>query len=62
MKQTNNMKLNKNKCHLLVSGHKYENVWVKLGDEKIWKSTKPKLLRIKIGRNFKFDDRMISKK
>ena len=35
MKQTNNMKLNKNKRHLLVSGHKYENVWVKLGDEKI---------------------------
>ena len=32
--ETNNMKLNKDKCHLLVSGHKYENVWVKMGDEK----------------------------
>ena len=62
MKQTNNIRLNRNKCHLLVSGHKYENVCIKLGDEKILKSTKPKLLGIKIGRNFKFDDRMISKK
>ena len=30
--ETKNMKLNKDKCHLLVSGHKYENVWVKMGD------------------------------
>ena len=34
--ETNNMKLNKDKCHLLVSGHKYENVWVKMGVEEIW--------------------------
>ena len=33
--EANNMKLNKDKCHLLVSGHKYENVWVKMGDEQI---------------------------
>ena len=33
--ETNNMKLNKDKCHLLVSGHKFENVWVKMGDENI---------------------------
>ena len=32
--ETNDMKLNKDKCHLLVSGHKYENVWVKMEDEK----------------------------
>ena len=31
------MKFNKDKCHLVVSGHKYENVWVKMGDEQIWK-------------------------
>ena len=33
--ETDNMKLNKDKCHLLVSLHKYENVWVKMGDKKI---------------------------
>ena len=40
--ETNKMKLNKDKCHLLVSGHKYENVWVKMGDEQIWESVKQK--------------------
>ena len=54
------MKFNKNKCHLLVSGHKYENVWVKMGDEKIWESAKQKLLGIEIGKNLNFDDHVIS--
>ena len=54
------MKLNKDKCHLLVSGHKYENVWVKIGDEKIGGSEKQKLLGIEIGKNLNFDDHVIS--
>ena len=58
--ETNNMKLNKGKSHLLASGHKYENVWVKIGDEKIWESAKQKLLEIEIGRNLNFDDHVIS--
>ena len=49
------MKLNKEKCHLLVLGHKYENVWVKMVDEKIWESAKQKLLGTVIGRNLNFD-------
>ena len=53
------MKLDKDKCHFLVSGHKYENVWVKVGDEKIWESAKQKLHGIKIGRNLNFDDEVI---
>ena len=28
--QNNNMKLNQDKCHLLVSGYKHENIWLKL--------------------------------
>ena len=58
--ETSCMKLNKDKCHLLVSGHKYENVWVKIGDEKIWKNAKQKLLGTEIGRNLNFDDHVIS--
>ena len=58
--ETNNMKLNKDKCHLLVSRHKYENVWVKMGDEQIWESAKQKLLGIEIGRNLNFHDHVIS--
>ena len=31
------MKFNEDKCHLLIAGHKYENVWVKVGKEKFEK-------------------------
>ena len=50
------MKLNKDKCHILVTGDKHENVWVKMGDEKFWEIAKQKLLRMEIGRNLNFDD------
>ena len=52
------MKLNEGKYHLLVSGHKYENVWVKMKEEKIWKSAKQKILWKGIGRNLDLDDYM----
>ena len=54
------MKLNKDKCHRLVSRNKYENVWVKMEDERIWESAKRKLFGIEIGRNLNFDDHVIS--
>ena len=38
--ENNNMKLNQDKCHLLVSGYKNENVWANIGKEKIWESNK----------------------
>ena len=31
----NYLKLNKSKCHLM-SGHKLENIWVNVGNTKIW--------------------------
>ena len=58
--ETNSMKLSKDKCHLLVLGDRYENVWVKMGDEKNWESAKQNLLGIGIERNINFDDHMIS--
>ena len=54
------MKLNKDRCHLLVSGHKYENVWVRMGDKKNCESAKQKLLGIEIGRYLNIDDHVIS--
>ena len=36
--QNNNMKLNQDKSHLLISGYKHENVWAQTGDETIWES------------------------
>ena len=47
--QNNNMKLNQDKCHLLVSGYKHENVCAQIGDEKNWESNKQKLLGMQIG-------------
>ena len=49
------MKLNQDKCNLLVSGHKNEIVWTKIGETKIQESNKQKLLGVVIDRNQNFD-------
>ena len=49
--QNNNMKLNQDKCHLLVSGYEHENVWAQIRDEIIWESNKQMLLVLQIDRN-----------
>ena len=54
--ENNCMKLNQEKCHLLVSGNKFENVWAKIGRAKIWESPKQKLLGVVIDRNLNFND------
>ena len=36
--------------------HKYKNVWVKMGDEKIGESAQQTLLAMEIGRNLNFGD------
>ena len=58
--ETNILKLSIEKCHLLISGHKYENVWVKMGDEKIWEKAKQKIIRNRNSKNLNFDDHVIS--
>ena len=45
--ENNSMKLNDDKCHLLTSGHKYENVWAQNGNAKIWENKTQKLLGVK---------------
>ena len=54
--ENNFMKLNQDKCHLLVSGYKHETVWAKIGERKLWKSNKQKLLGVAIDRNLNFDE------
>ena len=34
--QSNYIKLNKDKCHLVVGGYKHESMWAKIGDARIW--------------------------
>ena len=54
------MKLNDDKCHLLISGHKYENMWAQIGNVKIWESKTQKLLGAKIDRTLNFDEHVRS--
>ena len=50
--ENNSVKLNQDKCHLLVSGFKYKNIWAKIGKTKIWESKKQKLSGVEINRSF----------
>ena len=54
--ENNNMKLNQDKCHLLVSGYKNENVWANIGNETIWDKNKQKLQGLDIDRNLNFNE------
>ena len=51
----NYMKLNSDKCHLLISGFKHQWHWSQLGESKIWESTQEKLLGVTIDRNLNFE-------
>ena len=53
--EINYMKLNSDKCHLLVSGHHYEEMFVNIGKDIIWESKTVKLLGITIDKELKFD-------
>ena len=50
------MKLNQDKCHLLILGFKYKNVWTKIEKTKIWEKKKYKLLGADIDRTLSFDE------
>ena len=51
----NYMTLNTNKCHLIVSGCKHEQVWANIRKDLIWESNDVNLLGIIIDRDLKFD-------
>ena len=53
--ENNYMKLNTDKCHLLMCGHKYEHQWAQIGKDKIWEEREVKLLGINIDNDLKFD-------
>jgi len=53
--ESNFMKLNTDKCHLLVSGHKHEEMWIRVGQDKIWEDKSVKLLGVTIDNSLKFD-------
>ena len=56
--QKNYMKMNSDNCHLLVAGHKFEQIWAKIGTDLIWESNSVKLQGITIDNHLKFDKHM----
>ena len=54
--ESNHMKLNQDKCHLLVSEYKHENIWAQFGEAKIWEISKQKLLGVVIDRDLGFNE------
>ena len=52
----NHMKMNASKCHLFVSGNKYEPMWARVGNDLIWEFRTVKLLGITIDNELKFDE------
>ena len=53
--ENNYMKLNTDKCHLLVCWTKYKHIWGKTGNDKIWASNEVKPLDLTIDHKRKFD-------
>ena len=49
------MKLNTDKCHLIVSGYKFEQIFAHVGEDKIWERVDFKLLGVAIHKVLKFD-------
>ena len=54
----NYLKLNKEKCHFLVSDNLTEHLWIKVGDELICESCEEKLLGVIIDKNLNFNSHL----
>ena len=57
--ESNSMKLNTDKCHLIISGNKHESFWADIGNDRIWESNYVNLLGMNIDRSLKFDFHML---
>ena len=49
------MKLNKEKCNFLITGNKYEDLWVTVGNNQIWESSSEKMLGVNIDPKLNFE-------
>ena len=54
----NYIKLNKDKCHFIVSNNVTEHLLAKVGDELIWESCEEKLLGVIIDKNLYFNSHL----
>ena len=56
--EKNYMRMNSDKCHLFISGNKFEHLWTKIGNNRIWENGTVKLLGITIDNELKFDEHL----
>ena len=56
--EMNYMKLDTDKCHLLISGNKNEYMWAKLDEDIVWESKDAELLGVTTDNNLRFDKRV----
>ena len=54
--EINKMTMNAEKCHLFITGNKFDQVWVTSRDDMIWGNRAVKLLEIRIDNELKFDE------
>ena len=52
--EANYMKLNTDKCHLILAGNKHEQIFAKIGNDFIWESREERLLGVTIDNKLKF--------
>ena len=57
--ENNYTKPNTDKCRLIVSGYKHEQVWANIGKDLIWESDDVKLLGVIIDRDLKLDKHVL---
>ena len=57
--ENNYMNINSDQCHLLISGHKHEQIWAKRGNDKIWETRSVELLWVTIDNDLKFDEHLL---
>ena len=58
--QNNYMKLNTDKCHPFVAGHKFEHACVRVGSDKIREGHSIKLLAVSIDNELKFEKHVLN--
>ena len=58
--ESNYMLLNQDKYRFLFSGHKYEALFVNVGETKIWENKQQNILGVLLDRNLKFDEYALS--
>ncbi len=57
--ESNYMKLNTDKCHLLVGGYKHENIWAKIGNDIVNETEQQRLLGVTIDNKLRFNTHVL---